>query len=95
MHDNMIHFSLPSFLFVHSSFHLFVYSFITYNYSVNMMYISSPYSPPPFDKEKSQQTKNTKKTTQNKTEQCHSPGRVEPRPVYRTYQVMDSPHRSG
>lgn len=26
-----------------------------------MMYISSPYSPPPFDKEKSQQTKNTQK----------------------------------
>lgn len=60
-----------------------------------MMYISSPYSPPPFDKEKSQQTKNTQKKHTKKPGQWHSPCRVEPRPVYRTYQVMDSPHRSG
>lgn len=64
MYDNtihsFIHFFLLSFLFVHSSFHLFVYSFIIYNYSVNMMYTSSPYSSPPFDK-KIQQTKNPTK----------------------------------
>lgn len=58
---SFIHFFLPSFLFVHSSFHLNVYSFIIYNYSVNMMYISSPYSSPPFDEKKSNKQKNTKK----------------------------------
>lgn len=58
---SFIHFFLPSFLFVQSSFHLFVYSFIIYNYSVNMMYISSPYSSPPFDEKKIQQTKKTPK----------------------------------
>lgn len=58
---SFIHFSLPSFLFVHSSFHLNVYSFIIYNYSVNMMYTSSPYSSPPFDKKIQQ----TKKPTKN------------------------------
>lgn len=93
----MIHSFLFSLFFIRPFKLSFVRLFIHYLQlqCKHDVYISSPYSPPPFDKEKSQQTKNTKKTTQNKTEQCHSPGRVEPRPVYRTYQVMDSPHRSG
>lgn len=61
-----------------------------------MTYISPLHTRlPRLTKKKANKQKTPKKTTQNKTEQCHSPGRVEPRPVYRTYQVMDSPHRSG
>lgn len=73
---SFIHFFLPSFLFVHSSFHLNVYSFIIYNYSVNMMYISSPYSSPPFDEKKSNKQKNTKNRTVTQSCSRGTPSRV-------------------
>lgn len=41
---SFIHFFLPSFLFVHSSFHLFVYSFINYTITVYLCCISPPHT---------------------------------------------------
>lgn len=62
---SFIHSFLLSFLFVHSSYHLFVYSFINYTITVkNMMYISSSYSSPPFDKKANKQKHQKKKKTQ-------------------------------
>lgn len=56
-----------------------------------MMYISSSYSSPPFDKKANKQKHQKKKNPG----QWHSLGRVESRPVYRTCQVMDSPTGQG
>lgn len=73
MHDNMIHFSLPSFLFVHSSFHLFVYSFIIYNYSVNMTYISPLHTRLPRLTKKKANKQKTPKKTHKKTKAVTQP----------------------
>lgn len=57
-----IHFFFLSILFVHSSFHLFVYSFIIYNYSVNMTYISPLHTRlPRLTKKKANKQKTPKK----------------------------------
>lgn len=91
MHDNMIHFSLPSFLFVHSSFHLFVYSFINYTITVYLCCISPPHTRLP---------RLTKKNPINKKHQKNQGSDTvlftwKPRPVYCTCQVMDSPTGQG
>lgn len=59
----MIHSFLSSLFFIRPFKLSFVRLFIHYLQlqCKHDVYISSPYSPPPFDKEKSQQTKNTKK----------------------------------